>query len=88
MRRAVMFTNGARAFLRVALLAGSLGLGIAAEVTLAVVLELDPVTGTTSIPCGADGVCNRGGCCNDPDCPASLHKPCPTGGVYLPRVVF
>lgn len=82
--RADFLTNGARTFLRVALLVGSLSLGIAAEVVLAAVIELDPDTGATSIPCGADGMCNTAACCNDPDCPASVNKPCPNGGVYLP----
>jgi hypothetical protein len=36
---------------------------------LAALQELDPDTGNTSVPCGADGKCNAGACNNDPDCP-------------------
>jgi hypothetical protein len=36
---------------------------------VAALQELDPDTGTTSVPCGADGKCNAGACSNDPDCP-------------------
>lgn len=38
-------------------------------VHLAALQELDPDTGATSVPCGADGKCNAGACNKDPDCP-------------------
>src|SRR5688572_11177487 len=65
-----------RVLLGVALVAVSPSLSTAAELTLAAFSELDPETGSTSIPCGADGKCNAGACCNDPDCPDSMDKPC------------
>ena len=54
----------------------AIGLGIASECALAVLIERDPDTGNTSISCVADGKCNAGACCNDPDCPKELNKSC------------
>lgn len=48
---------------------------------LAAKVERDPVTGTTSIPCGKDGVCNIGACNTDPDCPANTP---PSSGTSYP----
>ena len=50
--------------------ADSAVLARATAMHLAALQELDPDTGTTSVPCGADGICNIGACSNDPDCPA------------------
>ncbi|MDH3503824.1 MAG: hypothetical protein OEZ41_14070 [Nitrospirota bacterium] len=36
---------------------------------LAALSTKDPKTGTTTVPCGADGKCNVAACPNDPDCP-------------------
>ena len=59
-------------------LVAAIGLGIASECALAVLIERDPDTGNTSISCVADGKCNAGACCNDPDCPKELNKSCST----------
>src|SRR5829696_2870684 len=62
---------------RFALIA-AIGLSIASDSALAVLIERDPDTGATSISCVADGKCNAGACCNDPDCPRELNKSCST----------
>src|SRR5690349_22924874 len=56
----------------------AIGLSIASECAHAVLIERDPDTGATSISCAADGKCNAGACCNDPDCPRELNKSCST----------
>ena len=59
-------------------LIAAIGLSIASECALPVLIERDPDTGATSISCAADGKCNAGACCNDPDCPRELNKSCST----------
>jgi hypothetical protein len=57
-------------------LAAAISLSTVSESSLAALIERDPDTGATSISCAADGKCNAGACCNDPDCPANLNKSC------------
>src|ERR1700710_689693 len=46
-----------------------------AAMHLAALEQRDPDTGATSVPCGADGVCNAAACSRDPDCPGGVGRP-------------
>ncbi len=55
------------------LVAFSLVVG-AQPAAVAALSEIDPETGSTTVPCGADGKCNKGACKHDPDCPETGVK--------------
>jgi hypothetical protein len=46
-------------------------------IRLAALEQRDPDTGATSVPCGADGICNAAACSRDPDCPGGVGRPAP-----------